>query len=97
MQNYQPNQEIVQELYRTLILLGAESDVLGVVGSWGNSLPEEDVLASLKAWNLATQNKLSQRTAHYEASFCRAAYDPDGELDIPRTTPTPTPAPRSVS
>ena len=97
MQTNQPNQEIVQELYRTLILLGAESDVLGVVGSWGNSLPEEDVLASLKAWNLATQNKLSQRTAHYEASFCRAAYDPDGELDIPRITTTPTRAPRSVS
>jgi hypothetical protein len=96
MQNNQPNQEIVQELYRTLILLGAESDVLGAVGSWGNSLPDEDVLASLRAWNLATQNKLDRRTAHYEATFCRAAYDPDGELDIPRTTPTPTPAPRSV-
>ena len=82
MQNYQPNQEIVQELYRTLILLGAEPAVLGAIGSWGNSLPEEDVLASLKAWNLAAQNKLGHRTAHYEATFCRPAYDPDGELAI---------------
>jgi hypothetical protein len=82
MQNYQPNQEIVQELYRTLILLGAEPDVLGAVGSWGNSLPEADVLASLQAWNLATQNKLSRRTAHYEATFYRPAYDPDGELKV---------------
>ena len=80
MQSYQPNQEIVQELYRTLVLLGAEPDVLGAVGSWGNSLPEEDVLARLQTWNHATQNSLSRRTAHYEATFCRPAYDPDGEL-----------------
>jgi hypothetical protein len=70
MEIQSPNREIVNELYRSLVLLGAESDLLGTVGSWGDSLPEDDVLANLKGWNEATVKELKERIEHYEIS-CR--------------------------
>ena len=36
MQNSKPNPEIVSEIYRALVLLGAQPDLLGTVGSWGD-------------------------------------------------------------
>lgn len=30
--------------------LGGKSDILGTIGSWKDTLPDEDVLASLKSW-----------------------------------------------
>jgi hypothetical protein len=55
------NRQIVDEIYRSLVLLGAGSDLLGTVGSWGDSLPDQDVLANLKGWNSATTKELTQR------------------------------------
>ena len=46
-----PNREIINELYKTLVLLGADNALLGTIGSWGDSLPEADVLANLQGWN----------------------------------------------
>jgi len=66
MQNSQPHPEIVTELYRTLVLLGAGSDLLGTVGSWGDSLSDADVLCNLRAWNSATLQELTGRIEHYE-------------------------------
>lgn len=63
------NREIVNEVYRALVLLGADSDLLGTIGSWGDSLPESDVLANLKGWNHATQKEITQRIEHCEKSF----------------------------
>jgi hypothetical protein len=68
MQNSQPNPEIVSELYRALVLLGAKSDLLGTVGSWGDSLPEAEVLSSLRAWNAYAYDEIKARTEHYEVS-----------------------------
>ncbi len=64
MESKSPNRAIVNEIYRSLLLLGAKSDLLGTVGSWGDSLPEEDVLANLKGWNDATAKELTQRTEY---------------------------------
>jgi hypothetical protein len=61
MQNSQPNPEIVSEIYRTLVLLGAQSDLLGTVGSWGDSLPEAEVLSGLKAWNGRAFDEIKSR------------------------------------
>jgi hypothetical protein len=72
-----PNQEIVGELYRALVLLGADSGLLGTVGSWGDSLPDEDVLANLRGWNQATLKETTVRIEHYETSSHRQAYSPD--------------------
>ena len=68
MQDSQPNPEIVTELYRTLVLLGAGFDLLGTVGSWGDSLSDKDVLDNLKAWNTGTAQELISRIEHYEIS-----------------------------
>jgi hypothetical protein len=68
-----PNPQIVSEIYRSLVLLGAGSDLLGAVGSWGNSLPESDVLSELRAWNDATVAEVKGRITHYGDSHASAA------------------------
>jgi hypothetical protein len=79
MQNSQPNSEIVSEIYRTLVLLGAGSDLLGTVGSWGDSLSDADVLSNLTAWNAATVKELTSRIEHYETLSRRLADSPVGD------------------
>ena len=66
--------EIIAELYRSLVLLSADNDLLGTVASWGDSLPDEDVLANLKGWNEATTAEIKSRIEHYEMSSLRPAY-----------------------
>ena len=53
--------KIIQELNYSLSLLGAKSDLLGTVGSWKDCLPDEDVLAGLRAWNNWKRKELSER------------------------------------
>ena len=66
---FQPiNREVVSEIYRALVLLGAEADLLGTVGSWGDSLSEEDVLSGLRCWNQATLKEIKGRIEHYGIS-----------------------------
>lgn len=68
------DREIMDEIYRALVLLGAESDLLGVIGSWRESLPNEDVLAEIRAWNEATLRESKARIEHCEMSSHRLAY-----------------------
>jgi hypothetical protein len=70
------NNEIKDELCRSLILLGADDGLLGTIASWGDSLPDGDVLANLKGWNQATTEEVKGRIEHYEMSFHRPAYNP---------------------
>lgn len=53
--------KIVREINYALSLLGAKSDLLGTVGSWKDCLPDEDVLAGIKAWNEWKRTELSER------------------------------------
>ena len=69
--------EIIREVYRSLALLGADHELLGSVGSWGDSLPETDVLDGLQAWNQATLGQIKGRIECYEASFPRLGCSPD--------------------
>ena len=43
--------QIKEELYKALDLLGAKSDLLGIVGSWGDTQDDEWVLNELREWN----------------------------------------------
>ena len=43
--------QIAHELYRALQSLGADNELLSVVGSYGDTLDDDDVLALLKNWN----------------------------------------------
>lgn len=39
------------DIYSALELAGADSWLLGIVGSWGDTLPDEEVLKMLAQWN----------------------------------------------
>jgi hypothetical protein len=42
---------IVDELYTALEWLGADDELLAIVGSWGDTLPDPDVLRMLREYN----------------------------------------------
>jgi len=47
--------QIRSEIYRALELLGADRQLLGTIGSWGDTLDDEAVLKLLKGWNEAEE------------------------------------------
>ena len=42
---------IREELQKALRKLGAKSDLLSIVGSWGDTMSDEWVLGALQQWN----------------------------------------------
>ena len=78
------DREIISELYRALVLLGADSGLLGIVGSWRANLPAKDVLCGLKTWNEASAEEIKQRIGHYEMSYLHPAYS---QVEAPGTAP----------
>lgn len=52
--------EIAGELYTALEKLGAPPKLLGVVGSWGDGLDDQQVLDMLKVWNQTGDIGLTQ-------------------------------------
>ena len=44
-----------QRAYDIAVLFGAPSDLLGTIGSWGDTLPDEEVLRLLREYNEKTQ------------------------------------------
>jgi hypothetical protein len=69
--------EIIAEICRALLLLGAESDLLGTVGSWGDSLPESVVLDDLRSWNEETTKELTDRISQMRTSFPHPSHNRD--------------------
>ena len=57
---------IISELHRALILLGADSTLLGTVNSWKTSLPDDMVLSGIRHWNEISAEKLQQRLEDYQ-------------------------------
>jgi hypothetical protein len=51
MEHLTIEQQIRSEIYRAFELLGADPDLLAVVGSWDDTLNDEEVLTFLKEWN----------------------------------------------
>jgi hypothetical protein len=45
--------EIAHELYIALETLGASPELLGIIGSWGDTYDDQDVLDDLKRFNAA--------------------------------------------
>jgi hypothetical protein len=43
--------QIRAEIYRTFEKLGVDKHLLGIVGSWGDTLTDDQVLELLKLWN----------------------------------------------
>ncbi len=51
MQPESTDAKIVNEIYVAIQNLKAPPLLLGIVGSWGDTLTDEEVLAALKSWN----------------------------------------------
>jgi len=62
------DQEIIQEIIRSLVLLGAKSDLLGSVCSWGDTIEDNEVLAGIKACNDEIARQLHHRLRSAENS-----------------------------
>ena len=43
--------KIIDEIYKAMTHLGAGPELLCIIGSYKDTLPDGDVLAELKAWN----------------------------------------------
>jgi hypothetical protein len=49
-----------QELYLSLLLLGADPILLGAAASWANGAADDEVLADLRNWNAAKVLELKE-------------------------------------
>jgi hypothetical protein len=52
--------EMRQELYLSLLLLGADQILLGAAASWANGAADDEVLADLRNWNAAKVLELKE-------------------------------------
>ncbi len=50
--------QIAHELYRAIKVTGGNGQLLSIVGSYGDTLDDDDVLALLRSWN--RRNEASQ-------------------------------------
>lgn len=71
------DREVILEIYGALVLLGAESDLLGVIGSWKSDLSNDHVVGSLRAWSFSARDRIKRRIEHYEMSLPHWACIPD--------------------
>jgi hypothetical protein len=60
--------EIREEIYRSLVLLGADELLLGSIASWRGGTTEPDVLADLRNWNEAKLLELKEWLPSMEGS-----------------------------
>jgi len=44
--------KIIYQLYSTVEILGGKSDILSILGSFDDTLSDEDVLDEIKVWNI---------------------------------------------
>jgi hypothetical protein len=63
MENLTIEQQIRSEIYRAFEILGANSELLATIGSWGDTLDDEEILRLLKEWNTdeARREKLASK------------------------------------
>ncbi len=50
--------KIIDEITKSLVILGAKSDLLSIIGSWSDTLSDKEVLESLKHWNNSKVSEL---------------------------------------
>jgi hypothetical protein len=61
---------------------------LGTVGSWDDSLSDEEVLSGLRSWNEAMSKQLIQRIEHYGISCLPTDCTQDGYTGISEEEPS---------
>jgi predicted transcriptional regulator len=58
--------KILYELSKSLVLLGAKSDLLSIVGSWNDTLESIEILELIKVWNNAKKQELISITNYLD-------------------------------
>lgn len=53
---------ITREIYKACQSLGAKSDLLAIIGSIGDTLPDEEILWLLEEWNEARSSVTEENT-----------------------------------
>jgi hypothetical protein len=43
--------EIINQIYKVVENLGGKSDILAIIGSYGDTLDDNNILSFLKTWN----------------------------------------------
>ncbi len=56
--------EIVREICKAVGQLKADIGLLATIGSWGDTLPEDEVLSQLKEWNAPRNQPQRQSSPH---------------------------------
>ena len=56
--------QVVGEMVRAMEILGARSDLLCIVGSFQDTLPDEIVLEGLREWNAMHQEDSSKSSSY---------------------------------
>jgi len=51
--------QIITEVYRAMKGLGAPPVLLGILGAWGDTMTDEEVLIALRDWNDQIKRKAS--------------------------------------
>ena len=59
--------EILNEIIKSISLLGAKSDLIGTLASWGDTQSDEEILNNLKSWNNWKSSELKERL---NLSYC---------------------------
>lgn len=52
--------EIISEIVKSVRLLGGDFEIAATIGSWGDTLEDEEVLSLLRHWNA----RVAARAAH---------------------------------
>lgn len=55
------NEEIINEIIKSISLLGGKSDLIGSLASWNDTQTDEETLSNLKLWNQSKRDELNER------------------------------------
>ena len=70
------DRELRQELYLSLLLLGADPMLLGALETWREGADEQDVLADVRNWNEAKRLEMKEWLATMSGGRARASPQP---------------------
>ena len=63
---------IINEFYRCAELLGADKELLALIGSWNETLPDETVLQGLRFWIKLKKTELRRMKSKKRSQKLRA-------------------------
>ena len=74
-QAMQAREDLKTELYRTLVLVGADPILLGAIKSWCAGAGDEEILADLRNWNEAKVLELKEWMPSLDVPALQAAQE----------------------